>query len=134
MHQTTPLSELLLKAPPRVIESITVVDTFMKHCNSCQANIFPNSSAILYGTACGKIPREKKNDHPILRIAPIVTGQLTESHLGNIRIKLEFMKGHAVKVCAKTEVGRKSSHKKPCFRAIFQKNYGNFFTIEGQLW
>ena len=36
--------------------------------------------------------------------------------------KLEFMKGRAVKVCAKAGIGRKVGHKKRVFVQIFKKN------------
>ncbi len=35
--------------------------------------------------------------------------------------KLEFMRGRAVKVCAKAGVGRSQGHKKTCFCVNFQK-------------
>ena len=34
--------------------------------------------------------------------------------------KLEFMKGRAVRVCAKAGIGRKAGYKKTCFHANFQ--------------
>jgi len=35
-------------------------------------------------------------------------------------LKKKNLEVRAVKVCAKAEIGRKSSHEKPCFSANFQ--------------
>ena len=47
--------------------------------------------------------------------------------------KLEFMKGQAVKVCAKARIGRKVGHKKRVFVQIFKKMSQNqkFLIVQG---
>jgi len=57
-----------------------------------------------------------------LACQPIETAAISVNISFSLLKKLEFMKGRAVKVCAKAGIGRKSGQKKRVFLQIFNKS------------